>query len=151
MVAGLIHFGYRWRLPKETNFLYYLLPYTSIFLILLNIMALGYDNSSGRAVLWVNILHGSESTCICDINERLQKIIVKFHYLFCHRPYQCFCDGPRTRLFFIHREIFELQGAIMSSIYTSAILWNNSNFNQSLALYTHVMDIGTSTLFLWDF
>ena len=25
------------------------------------------DPSSGRAVLWVTLLHGSESTCACDV------------------------------------------------------------------------------------
>jgi hypothetical protein len=30
-------------------------------------------HSSGRAVLWVTFLHGSESTCVCDASERVRK------------------------------------------------------------------------------
>ena len=47
---------------------------------------------------------------------------------FRRRPYLCFYDGPRTRSFFSRRETFELRGTITSSIYTSVIPWNNSNF-----------------------
>ena len=36
-------------------------------------MAWGYGNSSGKAVLWVTLLHGSESTCVCDASECVRK------------------------------------------------------------------------------
>ena len=57
-----------------------------------------------------------------------EKAVVKFRCSFRRRPYLCFYDGPRTRSFFSRRETFELRGTITSSIYTSFIPWNNSNF-----------------------
>ena len=41
------------------------------FSISLNSMAWG--NSSGRAVLWVTLLYGSDSTCVCDASAHVRK------------------------------------------------------------------------------
>ena len=89
---------------------------------------MAWGNLSGRAVLWVTLLHGSESTCVCDASERVRKSCRKVSSSFRRRPYLCFYDGPRTRSFFSCRETFELRGTITSSIYTSLIPWNHSNF-----------------------
>ena len=34
---------------------------------------MAWGNSSGRAVLWVTLLYGSDSTCVCDASAHVRK------------------------------------------------------------------------------
>lgn len=55
-------------------------------------------NSSGRAVLWVTLLHGSESTCVCDASERVRKSCRKVSLFVPSSTLSMFLRWPKNTL-----------------------------------------------------